>query len=214
LVPNLSALYYTSSTDGGVTWTPNQQLSPVFDSHVGWPQQRKLGDYYDMVSDDVGAHLAWAATFNGEQDVYYLRIGDYDCNTNGVGDSLDIAFGTSLDLDNNGIPDECDDVSTAAEQTGAHDDGYRLHQNVPNPFNPSTVIRFDVPAVGGYVALRVFDVRGRLVRTLVDGYETGGIKSIRWDGRNDDGHRAATGLYLYRLEAPGYVSTRKLLLLK
>ncbi|UCH84970.1 MAG: T9SS type A sorting domain-containing protein [Candidatus Latescibacterota bacterium] len=211
-VRNLSALYYTSSSDGGLTWSPNQQLSPVFDSHVGWPQQRKLGDYYDMVSDDVGAHLAWAATFNGEQDVYYLRIGDYDCNSNGVADSLDIVNGTSPDVDGNGIPDECEDFSTAANANV--NDAYRLYQNVPNPFNPSTVIRYDVPAGGGYVTLRVFDVSGRLVRTLVDQYEMGGDRSIRWDGRNDGGERVATGVYLYRLSTDGYTATRKLILIK
>ncbi|MEM1204138.1 MAG: sialidase family protein [Acidobacteriota bacterium] len=70
----LSELYYASSEDEGVTWSVNEALSPAFDPHVGWPQQQKLGDYYDMVSDDDYAHLAWAATFNGEQDVYYLRL--------------------------------------------------------------------------------------------------------------------------------------------
>ena len=70
----LSELYYAWSGDGGQTWSPNVALSPVFDPHLGWPQQLKLGDYYHMVSDDGGADLAYAATFNGEQDVYYLRI--------------------------------------------------------------------------------------------------------------------------------------------
>jgi hypothetical protein len=75
---------------------------------VGWPVQQKLGDYYDMVSDDVGAHVAWAATFNGEQDVYYTRIGDYDCNSNAIGDGQDLEDGTSADCNDNGIPDECE----------------------------------------------------------------------------------------------------------
>ena len=52
--------------------------------------------------------MAYAATFNGEQDVYYLRIGDYDCNTNGVADPQDIAFGFSSDCNENQIPDECE----------------------------------------------------------------------------------------------------------
>ena len=69
-----SALFYTYSVDGGNTWSGNQQLSETFDPHLGWPQQNKLGDYFDMVSDDEHAHLAWAGTFNGEQDVYYGRI--------------------------------------------------------------------------------------------------------------------------------------------
>jgi hypothetical protein len=69
-----SALYYSYSLDEGVTWTPNVKLSDTFDPHVGWPQQDKMGDYFDMYSDESGAHLAWAATFNGEQDVYYSLI--------------------------------------------------------------------------------------------------------------------------------------------
>ncbi|MCZ6726478.1 MAG: sialidase family protein, partial [Acidobacteria bacterium] len=69
-----SELFYSFSTDGGVTWRPNVALSPAWDPLIGHPQQNKIGDYYHMVSYDDAAHLAYAATFNGEQDVYYLRI--------------------------------------------------------------------------------------------------------------------------------------------
>lgn len=69
-----SALYYCYSDDQGETWSINKKLSGLFDPHVGWPQQEKIGDYYDMESDDAGAHLAWANTFNQEQDVYYTHI--------------------------------------------------------------------------------------------------------------------------------------------
>jgi hypothetical protein len=62
--------------DGGVTWSENVRLSDYFNSHLGWPNQNKMGDYFDMVSDSSGASLAWAATFNGEQDVYYSYIAD------------------------------------------------------------------------------------------------------------------------------------------
>jgi hypothetical protein len=211
-VSNQSELHYASSTDGGVTWSANIQVSPAFDSWVGWPNQNKIGDYYDMVSDRVGASLAWAATFNNEQDVYYLRIGDYDCNTNGVGDSLDIALGTSPDIDFNGIPDECEGTATASR--GDVPPRYRLYQNVPNPFNLSTTIRFDVAEDGGRVTLQIFDVRGSLVRTLLDAPVGAGDKSVRWDGRDDAGSAVATGVYLYRLNAPGFTETRKMLLLK
>ncbi|NCC71755.1 MAG: T9SS type A sorting domain-containing protein [Sphingobacteriia bacterium] len=70
----LSSLYYSFSFDNGETWSENEQLSEAFDPHVGWPNQEKLGDYFDMISDNQSAHLAWAGTFNGEQDVYYGRI--------------------------------------------------------------------------------------------------------------------------------------------
>ena len=105
---NMSELHYSFSTDAGQTWAQNVRLSAVWDSHVGWPNQNKIGDYYHMVSDDVGVHLAWAATFNGEQDVYYMRIGDYDCNGNGIGDEKDLLTGFALDCNGNGIPDSCE----------------------------------------------------------------------------------------------------------
>lgn len=69
-----SALFYSYSVDQGVSWSPNERLSDQFDPHLGWPQQDKMGDYFHMVSDDGGAHLAWANTINGEQDVYYSYI--------------------------------------------------------------------------------------------------------------------------------------------
>lgn len=71
---DISALYYSASKDGGVSWSPNVRISEHFNSRVGWPNQNKIGDYFDMVSDNIGARLAWAATFNGEQDIYYSFI--------------------------------------------------------------------------------------------------------------------------------------------
>lgn len=69
-----SKLYYAASWDGGLTWSQNIPLGESFDPHVGWPSQDKMGDYFDMISDEDGAHLAWSNTLNGEQDVYYAQI--------------------------------------------------------------------------------------------------------------------------------------------
>ena len=69
-----SALYYSYSIDQGNTWSANEKLSNTFDPHIGYPNQNKMGDYFDMVSDNTGAHLAWTNTFNGEEDVYYSYI--------------------------------------------------------------------------------------------------------------------------------------------
>ena len=71
---NDSALYFSFSEDQGETWSDNQRISMVFDPNIGYPQQNKMGDYFDMVSDNEGAHLAWANTINGGQDVYYTHI--------------------------------------------------------------------------------------------------------------------------------------------
>ena len=69
-----SALYYSYSNDQGETWSANEKLSESFNPHAGYPQQNKMGDYFDMKSDNEGASLAWTNTFNGEEDVYFSRI--------------------------------------------------------------------------------------------------------------------------------------------
>jgi len=91
---------------------------------------------------------------------------------------------------------------------------FALHQNVPNPFNPTTTIGYDVGAGGAEVSLVVYDVAGRRVRTLVDRHHAPGAFRARWDGYNDQGSRVATGVYFYRLIAGSFVDTKKMVLLK
>jgi len=90
---------------------------------------------------------------------------------------------------------------------------FTLHQNVPNPFNPSTRITYELPARSA-VALRVYDVDGRLVREMVDAVQGPGSFSVEWNGWNDHGHPVASGVYFYRLEAGARVETRKMVFLK
>jgi flagellar hook assembly protein FlgD len=91
---------------------------------------------------------------------------------------------------------------------------YAVYQNVPNPFNPTTVIHYDVPAGQGKVTIRIFDVGGRLVRTLLDDPQSAGQKIVTWNGRDDGGQSVASGVYFYRMTAPGYERTRKMVLLR
>jgi len=88
-----------------------------------------------------------------------------------------------------------------------------LEQNVPNPFNPLTLIRFAV-ASPGWVELRVYDVVGRPVRKLAEGTRAVGRYEVTWDGRDDDGVSVASGVYMYELRAPGRVESKKMVLLK
>ena len=111
--PSTSELFYTYSNDGGATWAANVAISPPYQHGIGYPVQEKLGDYYQVISDELGAHVAYAATFNGEQDVWYVRVGDYDCNGNGVSDTVDIMMGEP-DCNMNGIPDSCEIASGQA----------------------------------------------------------------------------------------------------
>lgn len=69
-----SQLFYSYSTDAGVTWAANVAVSNSFNPFLGYPNQNKLGDYLTIVSDNTGGDVAYAATFNGEEDVYYVRV--------------------------------------------------------------------------------------------------------------------------------------------
>jgi hypothetical protein len=94
---------------------------------------------------------------------------------------------------------------------------YELTQNYPNPFNPETLIRFSIPAdvtAGTSVQLRIYNMLGELVRTLVDQPILPGRYSARWNGRNDRGVPVAGGVYIYRIVAGDYKATKRMLLLK
>lgn len=89
----------------------------------------------------------------------------------------------------------------------------RLDHARPNPFSPFTTISFSVGA-SGRASARVYDLSGRVVRTLVDGPLTAGPHELTWDGTADGGGTAASGVYFVRVESPGFSATRKLVLLK
>jgi hypothetical protein len=129
----LSEVFYSFSVDGGETWSTNQAVTPPFDPSLGYPQQQKLGDYYHMISDNQGANLAYAATFNGEQDVYFLRI------------PVTSACDDGLDNDNDGLVDYpsdpgCTGVSDLAERDSSLpcDDGIDNDGDGRTDFDPDT----------------------------------------------------------------------------
>lgn len=94
-------------------------------------------------------------------------------------------------------------------------DKFSLKQNYPNPFNPSTTIEYWIPNQGeGLVTLKIYNVLGQEVRTLVNEVRQAGIHKILWNGTDNNGKSVASGVYFYRINADDYVSSKKLLLLK
>ena len=85
-----------------------------------------------------------------------------------------------------------------------------LGQNYPNPFGSWTVFRYSL-ARPSRVSVTVFNIAGQKVATLVDGYQNPGVYTMTWDGRGNDGRHVASGVYLYRVIAPGFTQTRKLI---
>lgn len=89
-----------------------------------------------------------------------------------------------------------------------------LAQNYPNPFNPVTTISFELAETGPAVSLRVYDVSGRLIRTLIDGSRTAGPHTVQWDGKDNHHQTVASGVYLYRLTSGSFSRTKKMVFLK
>ena len=88
-----------------------------------------------------------------------------------------------------------------------------LSQNYPNPFNPVTTITYDLPE-RIMVRLTVFDITGRRVREIINGYQEAGFQSAVWEGTDDAGRPVSGGLYFYQLKAGEFVKTQKMLLIK
>jgi len=92
---------------------------------------------------------------------------------------------------------------------------FSLFQNSPNPFNPVTTIQYSIPAgESKHVTLNVYDLRGALVRTLVDDISNPGYYSIIWNGRDEVGTRVSSGIYLYQLKAGEFTKSNKMILMK
>ncbi len=128
---------------------------------------------------------------------------------------------TSLNTTDNVICGETDNLSPFIIGAGSvtHADlqppaRFALRQNVPNPFNPVTTISYDVPGKGAEVYLAIYDITGRCVRVLVNGYVVAGMRQATWDGRNESGNPVASGLYFCHMAAAQFEQTRKLVLLR
>ena len=100
-----------------------------------------------------------------------------------------------------------------AAMTPASPQRYHLEQNVPNPFNPYTLISYQIP-VAEHVLLRIYDSTGNLVRTLVNDEQPAGDYSVEWDGTSEHGVSLASGIYLYQLNSGNFSQTRRMIMLK
>jgi hypothetical protein len=103
-------------------------------------------------------------------------------------------------------------VGVAERKSGAPA-RFFLEQNYPNPFNPETKINYQLPK-SGRVVLKIFNILGREVRALVDEFKPAGSFDVRWDGMDNAGQRAPSGVYLYRIEAEGLALTRRMVMLQ
>ena len=90
---------------------------------------------------------------------------------------------------------------------------FTLHQNFPNPFNPTTTLKYDLPEEN-HVTLTVYDMLGRMVTQLVNTNQKAGFKSVQWNATDMHGNPVSAGVYLYQIQAGEFMKTKKMVLLK
>ena len=132
-------------------------------------------------------------------------------------DDMAIRSAITISLDELKMALQADAQAAADMESGgdmtAVPGSFALIGNYPNPFNANTEIRLQL-AKAGPVALNIYDVQGRLVRGMWSGLLAAGAHQLSWDGRDEAGRAAATGIFLYRLQSVGQSETRKMLLLR
>ncbi len=101
-------------------------------------------------------------------------------------------------------------ITTVDEKKNSLPDKYKMYQNFPNPFNPSTVINYRIK-VGSHVTLKVYDLFGREVATLVDGYQDAGEYKTQFSILNS---QLSSGIYFYKIKAGNFIETKKMVFLK
>jgi fibronectin type 3 domain-containing protein len=189
--PTSLAVAYNTGSGNHLTW----DASPAEDFQYFNVYRSEDPNFDPSLVDPVGstAGTSWSDTEKDGWPVYYkVTAVDHVGNESGPASPV-----TTTGIGDRATPKR-----------------FALYQNTPNPFNPTTLIRYDIPEGGRAVTLAVYDVGGRLVRTLVDGVETPGEKTVSWDGHDSDGRTVASGVYFYRLTSTSYTETRKMLLMK
>jgi len=104
-------------------------------------------------------------------------------------------------------------TGTGVESKDGTPSSWSLEQNYPNPFNPETRINFSL-LLPAQVRLTVLNILGQKVATLVDGHLPSGMKSVRWNGRDESGRFVPSGVYFYRIDTPEFTQTRRMILMK
>ncbi len=176
--------FYIGAEDTLICWQVDQRIPGCLD--------RGVYEYWVVVGDYQFNQepIAVDSSYLNFSFVYLGKSKEYDC-----GDA-DFRWRTCFETN---------------EEIVASD--FEMNQNFPNPFNAQTTIEYTTPKAGD-VRLDIYDILGRKVRTLVDGFNTVGPHQVLWDGLNNNGNPVATGVYFYRLVGDEFATTKRMTLVK
>lgn len=208
---NLSNLFLTDNPDNLTKWHFPEGSSTI-----------APGDFLLIWSDEDGSQGPLHANFKLSASGEFLALVD----SNGISIIDSLTFGPqSTDISWGRSPDGSTNWRELSPTPGSSNqllevepkliipEQFVLHQNFPNPFNPTTSIRYELP-VQTHVQVLVYDLRGRMIKTLVNKDQTAGYKRLVWDGSNEYGEPVSAGVYLCRILTEEYTKTIKMVYLK
>ena len=183
-------------------------LTPIFHTTLGGNEG--FGDYW---ASDIPLKFPNATSFDWKQ--FYIDVTvpappegqeakSMDVRLHPLGrfqgtvwmDDLEVKVINTTDVNDNYVPKD-----------------YTLNQNYPNPFNPSTIISYALPKTS-FVTLKVYDMLGREIKTLVNNEQNAGTNRVQWNGDNNFGTKVSSGTYIFVIRADEFYSAKKMVLLK
>jgi len=207
--------YYEYSDTSEIEWSATDDsitlIFMYYDDYYGYEESDTISLAYE-VTDDM---LSLSAEFDfcemmGDDDYYYYydSLNCYDMFEMqfGITDIQDITLDFWMEMSYSG-------PLAIAGEIGLQPGQFKLHQAYPNPFNPTTTLKYEMGSAGP-VSIDVFDVNGRKIRSLYNGIQIPGQHEIRWDAKDDHGRSMSSGVYLFKVNVNGKQQTAKSLLLK
>ena len=190
----------TLITNAGFQWLDGLTIDHLGNYYVScWSQPNQVYRYDPNFTTSVVASTGHnGVPHNGAADIFYDQVNNVLAVPNFTANTVDFIPFAQLSTNDS-------EMSIPTE--------FQLHQNFPNPFNPNTTIFYDVSRESN-VKVTIFDLLGREVIKLVDQIEPVGSRSINWDGRDYAGNLVNAGVYIYQIEAEGFIQTKRMVLLK
>jgi len=185
-----------STTSPTISWVIPAQTSAPLNYNL---QYSTKIDFSDAKTISGISNPSQIITGLQKDQLYYWRV----CSTNAKGQfSAYSEVGTFVV-----------NTTTAVEKTETIPTQFALEQNYPNPFNPTTMINYSLPN-NAFVILRIYDMLGREIKTLVNNQMSAGKYSIAWKGEDNNGNKVTSGIYIYRISAGNFSTARKMVVLK
>ena len=207
--------YYEYSDTSEIEWSASDDSITLIFFHEGYYYGYEESDTISLAYEVTDDMLSLSAEFDfcemmGDDDYYYYydSLNCYDMFEMqfGIMDIQDITLDFWMEMSYSG-------PLAIAGEIGLQPGQFKLHQAYPNPFNPTTTLKYEMGSAGP-VSINVFDVSGHKIRSLYNGIQIPGLHKVRWDAKNDNGRSMSSGVYLFKVNMNGKTHTAKTLLLK